>query len=143
MIEVTITNRQKLLRLHRPDLQALTRHVLATEGFRHAEISLAFLDDARIAELNERFLHHAGPTDVLTFHFSQDDQPLAAEIVISVETAVRESRRRRLQPEDEVRLYLIHGLLHLCGFGDLTLAQRRRMHHRQRSLLQAWQKGHR
>jgi probable rRNA maturation factor len=143
MIEVTITSRQKSLRLNRPDLRALTRHVLKKEGIQEAQISLALVDDALIAELNERYLRHAGPTDVLTFQFSQDKRPLAAEIVVSVETALRESRRRRLRPAEEIRLYVIHGLLHLCGHDDVTPAQRRRMNRRQRSLLQVWQNGRR
>jgi probable rRNA maturation factor len=138
MIGVSIVDRQKSFRVDRKDLAALARRVLREEGISTAEIGLAFVNDAEIAELNERFLGHEGPTDVLTFPLSEPLQPLLAEIVVSVETARRVARTRRGRVEDELRLYVIHGLLHLCGYDDRRPDDRRRMHWRQREHLAAW-----
>jgi len=67
-----------------------------------------------MAELHQRFLNEPGPTDVITFQHG--------EIVISAETAKRQARAFRTSMELELRLYLVHGLLHLCGLDDKTAA---------------------
>jgi probable rRNA maturation factor len=83
--------------------------------------------DAEIARLNEQFLAHHGPTDVITFQHG--------EILISIERAIAQARRFGTAVHDELALYLIHGLLHLAGYDDTTPAKRRVMHARQRALL--------
>ncbi|MBA2586687.1 MAG: rRNA maturation RNase YbeY [Chthoniobacterales bacterium] len=70
------------------------------------------MSDRRMGELHWRFLRVRGPTDVLTFEHG--------EIVISTETAQRNAARFHTSIEHEIRLYLIHGLLHLHGFDDRT-----------------------
>jgi probable rRNA maturation factor len=78
----------------------------------HVEVVL--VSDKRIAEIHERFMNEPGPTDVITFQHG--------EIVISVETAKRQARQFKTTLDHELRLYLIHGLLHLHGFDDKTAA---------------------
>ncbi|MCH8966154.1 MAG: rRNA maturation RNase YbeY [Planctomycetes bacterium] len=101
----------------------LQRHTCPT-----ARVSIALVNDARMAELNNRHLMHDGPTDVLTFDLKDSDDtnagdlgdPLSVEgeIVISVETAVREAARRGHDPDAEAALYVVHGTLHLLGYDD-------------------------
>lgn len=74
------------------------------------EVSVVLVSDRRMAELHRRFLHEAGPTDVITFQHG--------EIFVSPETARRQARRFGTSLEDELRLYIGHGLLHLHGFDD-------------------------
>lgn len=103
---------------------------------RRAEVSLALVSDARIAELNERFLAHEGPTDVITFDLRDEtraDEGMApdaveGEIVISTETAEREARARGHGTEREIALYAVHGVLHLLGFDDAEEDAAVRMH---------------
>ncbi len=119
----------------------LTRHKV-----NRAQISFALVDDARIASINESFLHHEGPTDVITFDLrdetpAQSDEAsnssdknapshgdMDGEIVISVETALRESGQRGHSLEAEVALYAVHGTLHLLGYDDQTEEESERMH---------------
>lgn len=91
------------------------------------EISVALVSDRRIAELHQRFMHIAGPTDVLTFHHG--------EIVVSVETARANARRFRSTVEDEICLYIVHGFLHLLGFEDKTTRGARAMESAQKRVL--------
>jgi len=105
-----------------------------------AIISVALVDDLRIAELNRRHLGHDGPTDVLAFDLrdaaDQDDSngdgflrgELEGDVVISVETAMREARRRGHEPDAEVALYAVHGILHLLGYDDHQDRDAARMH---------------
>ena len=76
------------------------------------EIDVLLISDRRMSELHRKFMGISGPTDVITFQHG--------EIFISTETAKRQARRFRSSLEHELRLYLVHGLLHLAGFDDKT-----------------------
>ncbi len=104
---------------------ALRRHSIT-----HAHISLALVDDAGIAELNESHLHHTGPTDVITYDMrdSENEAGIEGEIVISVETASREGDARGHGPFAELALYAVHGTLHLIGYDDVEADKALRMH---------------
>ncbi len=84
-----------------------------------------------MAELNWRHLRHRGPTDILTFDYGAG----LAEILISLDTATRQARRHRQTLEDELTLYLVHGMLHLAGLKDKSVAQRRLMRREEQWLL--------
>lgn len=99
--------------------------VLVTLG----EIEVTLLDDAAIADVHADFLGDASPTDVITFHHG--------EILVSVETAVREAAARGEPAWRETTLYAIHGLLHLHGHTDAEPAARAHMHGVQDRLLEA------
>jgi probable rRNA maturation factor len=74
------------------------------------EVNVILVSDRRMAEMHRRFLQQPGPTDVITFQHG--------EIFVSTETARRQARRFGTLLEDELRLYIAHGLLHLHGFDD-------------------------
>lgn len=133
MIRIAIANQQRLLRLNRRRIRTTVRRVLQGEGVSNAEISVACVEDACIQRLNEQFLNHQGPTDVITFPLSEAGAHLVGEIVLSVETAKRVAVELGHAVEREVLLYVIHGLLHLCGYDDHTPAERRRMRAKENS----------
>ncbi|HYY35289.1 MAG TPA: rRNA maturation RNase YbeY [Candidatus Binatia bacterium] len=78
------------------------------------EVFIWLISDRRMASLHRKFMHQTGATDVLTFQHG--------EIFISVETARRNAHAFRSSLARELRLYIVHGLLHLSGFGDRTQA---------------------
>lgn len=126
---ILVCNQQKSGRVDTRRLKALAAWLLQraedlTPGFRLEELSIALVDDAGITPLNERFVRHAGPTDVISFHFAD---VATGEIVLNVQRAVAEARRRRLDPSRELALYLAHGLQHLAGRDDATPRQRAAM----------------
>jgi probable rRNA maturation factor len=96
---------------------------------RLCEIFVWFVSDRRMASLHRQFLNQAGPTDVLTFQHG--------EIFISVETARRHARRFGNSFARELRLYVVHGLLHLHGFDDRKRADARKMERMQKRILRA------
>jgi probable rRNA maturation factor len=79
-----------------------------------SEVNVVLVSDRRIAELHRRFMNEPSPTDVITFQHG--------EIVISAETAKRQARKFASTLRHELRLYVVHGLLHLHGFDDKTAA---------------------
>jgi len=76
------------------------------------EVNVLLVSDKRIAQIHRRFMNEPGPTDVITFQHG--------EIFISTETAKRQAREFGATLDHELRLYLVHGLLHLHGFDDKT-----------------------
>ena len=60
------------------------------------------------------------------------------EIILSVEMAVQSATRYSWSPHDEATLYLVHGLLHLCGYDDTTYFERKTMRARECELLDLW-----
>jgi probable rRNA maturation factor len=76
------------------------------------EIIVVFVSDAKMEGIHREFMAVEGPTDVITFQHG--------EIIISVETADRQAKGLSSSFNRELRLYFVHGLLHLAGLDDLT-----------------------
>lgn len=94
------------------------------------EISVVLTDDNGIEAINRRCLDHAGSTDVISFSFSPlpgFDESRSGEILVNVQQAHRADRRSRWGPEDELALYIAHGLNHLAGGNDDLPEGRQRM----------------
>lgn len=112
---------------------------LRAESVPKAVLDIAVVDDARIAELNERHLGHEGPTDVLAFDLK--DEPtggtIDGQIVVSRDTAAREAAARGHDVLDEMRLYVVHGALHLAGRRDKTDADAKEMRQREEAILRS------
>jgi probable rRNA maturation factor len=90
------------------------------------ELSLVLVDDTRIAQLNETYLGHQGPTNVISFPmhegaYSDLNPNLLGDVVISMDTCARESRDGAMPLETRLYQLLIHGILHLFGY-DHTLS---------------------
>lgn len=83
----------------------------------YAELSVAFLDEASICDLHEKFLNNPDPTDVITFPATEEEDYRVGEICISIDEALKYPQ---YMLEDEVTLYLVHGWLHLAGYDDIV-----------------------
>jgi probable rRNA maturation factor len=111
-------------------------------GLLEAELSLLFVNDLQIQRLNRRYLHRDQPTNVLAFpmregEFSTLHPHLLGDLVISVETAKRQSNRFGLDKAEMVILLMIHGVLHLIGYDhEGTKKQAREMTLKQKELFQ-------
>lgn len=90
-------------------------------------IGVVFLSDKEIRYLNKKYLKHNGPTDVLAFDYSAS----GFELAISLDTARRNAKIYNTSLKEEIVLYIIHGILHLCGYNDTTPASRKRMFKKQ------------
>jgi probable rRNA maturation factor len=136
MGKIAIASPQEIVALDRARLREVVRAVLDGENVPDAEISLAFVDNPTIHRLNQRYLQHDEPTDVLSFPLSDANAAkLAGELVIGVEVAVEQAKQRGHDVQIELALYVIHGLLHLCGYDDHDDADRRVMRQHERHYL--------
>ncbi|MFQ3591739.1 MAG: rRNA maturation RNase YbeY [Gemmataceae bacterium] len=136
MSKIRIASPQEIVELDRGLLREVGRTVLEGEKITQYEISLAFVDDATIHRLNKQFLDHDEPTDVLSFPLSDPSAKiLQGELVIGAEVAHRQATQRGHSVQAELALYVIHGLLHLCGYDDLDERSAALMRQRERHYL--------
>ena len=91
------------------------------------DLSIAFVDDARIAQVHETFMDDPSPTDVITFP-ADLEMASAGEIIVSVDHARKYADDSEKSFSRELSLYLVHGWLHLGGYNDRNEEERSRMH---------------
>jgi probable rRNA maturation factor len=94
----------------------LARRTLLAEGLAEGELSLSFVDEAEIEDLHVRYLHEPGPTDVLSFPLDGEDERgvrVLGDVVIAPAVAARNNPD---DPAAELRLLVVHGVLHLLGY---------------------------
>ncbi len=130
------------------DLEAFARlgeFVLEAEDVPEmAELSVAVVDAAEMAGLNERFRGHQGPTDVLAFPCDDPcpvpgDAPLTlGDVIVAPEVAVAQALELGTTVEAELDLLLVHGILHLLGYAHDADADADVMREREQALLERW-----
>jgi len=130
-MKLEIANLQRSLSLDVKEVRRVVRRVQRQEG-QDLALSLVFVDDRRIRELNRRFLGRNTVTDVLAF----PGEPVA-EVIVNAEKAVSEAQKRGLKPSAELMLYVIHGVLHLLGYDDQSASAVKLMRKREAELLEA------
>src|SRR5207248_7019692 len=127
--KISVRNVQRKIPVNIVDLEKFAAKALilclrlpkkrATDLAKLPEVSILILSDRRMASLHRQFLNEPAPTDVITFRHG--------EVVISAETARLHARRFGNTLEWELRLYIVHGLLHLNGYDDRDEAGAQRM----------------
>ena len=97
-----------------------------TNNIKIERLSIFFVDNKRIHQLNRKFLNHDYATDILTFPYKSTKQ-IEAEIFISIEKARENAINFSQTIENELIRLISHGFLHLNGYCDSTPDQKRRM----------------
>lgn len=92
------------------------------------------MNDREICKLNQRYLRHNRPTDVLAFPLKE--KGLWGEVFVSLDTARRQARELGHPFLQEIKILMIHGLLHLLGYDDKVPRERERMWRKTKRLLQ-------
>jgi probable rRNA maturation factor len=121
---VVLSDRQDLPVDHQ-ELTVLARDTLAAEGAGPVELSVSFVATEEMADLNRRYLGDPDPTDVLSF--TMDEDGLLGDVVICPAMAAAQDR----DLAQELRLLLVHGILHLLGYDHDEDEERRAMWARQ------------
>lgn len=123
-----IINRQKQFALDLPSLRAYERHVKNVLELGEREFNVCFVSDEEISKMNSVYRGKACPTDVLSFPWEGEGESGAEEVfagefrnflgdvVISAATADRNARAEGHSTEEEIRMLILHGVLHLLGY---------------------------
>ena len=135
--EITVKNSQRKISVNVAELEkfagnavqhSLQLHQRQRTDLRKLNVVFIWLiSDRRMALLHRKFLGQSGPTDVMTFQHG--------EIFISVDTARRHARAFGNSLRRELKLYIVHGLLHLHGFDDQTPSEMQKMKAAQERIL--------
>ena len=116
---VEVVNRQRTSKLPSRDWVALTTRILKLLGSPDASVTIAFVSDRKIRELNRMFRGVDKSTDVLSFPSGEDAENFG-DIAISIDTAKVQAKRNRLTLERELAQLILHGVLHLSGYDHET-----------------------
>jgi probable rRNA maturation factor len=107
-----------------PDQDILCKWIMEILKQEHkalGSLSLIFLDDPTLRDINKRFLKHDYYTDIITFPYTDD--PLEAEVYISTDRVRANARKYRVPLKTELLRVIAHGVLHLCGWNDKSKSQ--------------------
>jgi rRNA maturation RNase YbeY len=132
-MEIQISFRTETPKIRQQKIEKVLAKILEDLGCHERELSILFTDDGHIAELNEQYRRRRGPTNVLAFGMedTQPDSivsPMLGDVVISLDTALREAEEGRESLEETVYRLLIHGVLHLLGFDhEISKLEARKM----------------
>jgi len=145
-VSVLVNNLQKKVAVDESLVDLLSeavQAVLKDEGYREdAEVSLVFVDDDYIQELNNNYRGVDSPTDVLSFAMlegeslpEEEEEVILGDVIISLETAERQAREYGHSFQREVAYLTLHGVLHLLGYDHQEEEDRRRMREREEEIL--------
>ena len=120
-MKIRIANRQKRTKIDSRRIRGNVIRLLRLIGCAEKEISISFVDDEAIRLLNRQYLRLDKPTNVLSFSLEEGEcgkinPGLLGDIVISVDTALRDAKQGGFTLEEEILFLIIHGLLHLTGY---------------------------
>jgi rRNA maturation RNase YbeY len=139
MIEVRVTNAHPSRRMRRGGVASVVRSVVKSAGRSRAEVSVVFIDSRSSRLLNRRYLGHDSATDVISFPLSPAPA-IDGEVYVNLDRARTQADQLDLPFGNEVLRLVVHGVLHLLGYGDDTPARRRRMHRRQEAFVQRFRR---
>jgi probable rRNA maturation factor len=158
------SDEQTVVAIDLPHWLALARFALVEERVPlDAELSVIFVDEQTISDLNTRFLGHPGPTDVLAFPIDEDplpggrrpdeggrgpgsgadaDEPpiVLGDVIVCPAIAARQAAEHHHGVDDELALLVVHGVLHLLRYDHGDGEDAERMQRRERELLDGFRR---
>jgi probable rRNA maturation factor len=128
---IEIINNQRKIKLDKKTFLEFAENIVSEiEETENKNVTIAFVSDRKMRELNKRYRGKDKTTDVLSFPFEPDEFDLfdtdaatdnfLGDILISAEQAVRQSAEYNLTLEQELKQLILHGVLHLCGYDHET-----------------------
>ena len=135
MKQLQLRNRQRGARINNKLLRSIITELIENLlGLNDYQLAIHLVSAPAMAHLNEQYLDHEGPTDVITFDLREGynlaeakSADLAGEIYICIAEAKKQAREFRTTWQEELVRYVAHGILHLRGHDDLQPAKRKLM----------------
>lgn len=111
------------------DIRKIAQRVIKEENLK-GDLSITFVDDKQMKEMNKKYTNRDNTTDVLSFYFNV--QELMGDIYICVPQAERQKEGELLS---ELKLLTVHGILHLAGYDDKTSDKKKIMREKEKEYL--------
>jgi probable rRNA maturation factor len=139
-MQIQIENKTKI-KIQRRKIRSTVLKILKIMDCANKELSISFVGDNAIKQLNNQYLQRDNSTNVLSFslqegEYSNINPDILGDIVISAETAQRDAAIGDLSLSEEIDFLIIHGVLHLLGFNheNTTKTQATKMQMKEREL---------
>jgi len=132
-----ILNEQEEIPIEEERICLVCEKILADAGIVAGRLGVVVVDNETIHNLNKDFLQHDYPTDVISFQVESEPENgyLEGEVIASAEMAQDRAPEFGWSVQEELFLYIIHGLLHLVGFDDRTAEERQLIREKERYYL--------
>ena len=132
-----ILNEQEEVVIEEDRIRLVCEKILTDAAIVSGRIGIVIVDNDTIHDLNRDFLQHDYPTDVISFQVESDPEKglLEGEIIASAEMAQERAPEFEWSVKEELVLYIIHGLLHLVGYDDITAEDRKIIREKERFYL--------
>lgn len=120
-MSILIENRQKKVNLDLQRIRRVMNKILNYVDRKDKEISLLFVDNEEIRDINKRYLNRDYPTNVISFSLTDGEYgninpDVLGDIVISVEKAREDAGEAEIELNDAIDFLMIHGILHLLDY---------------------------
>lgn len=136
ILRMEISNQQKVKKINIRNLRRYLKRILAYLSISDKDISVVLCDNSFIVSLNQKYFRKNVVTDVIAFPLPDQIQPdYLGEVVASVEEAAIVAKDLKMSWQEELLLYLVHGILHLIGFSDKDSSQRKKMWEKQNQII--------
>lgn len=136
-VKIVVKNLQKKIPIKPKRVIKIVNKVLSLEGRKKSgEITLYFVNDRKIKQLNAKYLGRNSSTDVIAFNIPGPHPAfdILADIVISTDRAIKNAKTYHSRPLFELYLYVIHGVLHILGYDDRKKKDRLIMRKKERQI---------
>ncbi|MCD6486771.1 MAG: rRNA maturation RNase YbeY [Syntrophobacterales bacterium] len=146
-MRILATNKQTVIDIDLPRTKLSSGEILKALDNEDREISLTFVDDKNITDINRQYLARNYPTNVIAFsmnegEFGDVNPDILGDIIISTETALRDAEAGDLSLEDEIDYLIIHGVLHLLGYDHELPGEAEEMKKKEKEIFFALKKYH-
>lgn len=125
MINIEIINNTEKKFIKFASIKKAVESAIIGENIKDADISIVLLDNDDIKAINEEYLQHDYPTDVISFPL--ESEPLSGEIYIGLGVAEAQSREYKVSLTNELQRLAVHGTLHCIGYDDESDEQKAKM----------------
>jgi len=112
---------------HKTALRRWIKETVSTEGYKTGEINIVLCSDGYLLTINKQYLQHDTYTDIVTFDSSEQESIIAGDIFVSIDRVRENAAKFNVAEADELHRVIIHGILHLCGYGDKKKEDKMRM----------------
>ena len=113
--------------------------VFEQENKTFQQVNYIFCNDDYLLEINKEYLNHKTLTDIITFPYHEENDPIEGDIFISLERVLENASKFKVPVGHELLRVIVHGALHLIGYLDKTKEAKAQMTEKENYYLLQWQ----
>lgn len=111
----------------KPQINKWLHKVILHHDLKLGDLNFIFCDDTYLLRINQEYLDHDYYTDIITFDQSDDEGFIEGDIFISIDRIRENAQNQNISFDNELKRVLVHGILHLIGYGDQTMEEKQIM----------------